>query len=481
MPVPTPTPKTVPQRYRPKTPVTEIKPHPKNYRRGKVDQIQTSLATIGWYGAVIVQESTGLIIAGRHRWEAAQAEGHATLPAFWVDVDDAQAVKIMLADNRMSDIAANDEEAVQALLREIFETEGTLAGTGYTADDLDKQVSDALQDLNESVRAPKKPQSQHGDIWVMGPHRLAVGSNHDPELWKALMGDDRAAMVWTDPPYGVEYSSDNLGGIQGDDLTGQALVDLLSPAFRLASGYARPDAGIYIWHASTTRREFERAMLLAEIEEKQYIIWAKEAFVLGRSDFHWQHEPCYYAQKQGQKAKWYGGRDQATVWRIAYREGEIVRLPVGQGILLSTGAGTELYLGKRPPKKSKKLRTLVLRDGEELQVAAQHGDTDTWNIDTTRRNAYDHPTQKPVALAVRSISYSSKASEIVVDCFAGSGTLLIAAEATTRKARVIEKDTKWADVICRRYQRLTGEMPVHEGRQEAVDFETEEPEHAETE
>jgi len=468
-----PTPKVVPQRYRPKTSIEEITPHPRNVRRGVVEQIQTSLANVGWFGAVLVQESTNYILAGRHRWEAARREGHTTLPAFWLDVDDGQALKILLADNRMSDIAANDEEAVQTLLREIFEKDGTLEGTGYTKDDLDALVNDGLEDMAQTMRPPEQPITKAGDVWVLGPHCMAVGDARDGELWKAMMGGRKAALLWTDPPYGVEYESESLGGIQNDDLTGDKLIELLAPTLQLAAAHTRADAAFYIWHASTTRREFERAMLLAGLEEKQYLLWAKEAFVLGRSDFHWQHEPCYYAQKQGQKCRWFGGRTESTVWRVATREGSVVRLDVDKGVLLTTGAGTEIYIGKRPPKKSKNLRTLILRAGETLELAAQRGDTDTWHVDTARRAGYDHPTQKPLALAVRSITYSTKPGDLCVDAFAGAGTLLLAAEATARHAAVIEKDPRWADVICRRYQRMTGSWPVNKASGQARDFDEE--------
>lgn len=127
-------------------PIDEVRPHPDNPRRGDVDRLAVSIDRNGFYGACVVQRSTGYILAGNHRWLAAKARGLIQVPAIFVDVDVDQARRIMVADNRMSDLATYDDDALSALLTEIAH-DGGLIGTGFTDEDLARLLPDAAPTL----------------------------------------------------------------------------------------------------------------------------------------------------------------------------------------------------------------------------------------------------------------------------------------------------------------------------------------------
>ena len=132
------------------------------------------------------------------------------------------------------------------------------------------------------------------------------------------MAEKKAQMVNTDPPYGVSYEtqSGKFDMIKNDDLTGDDLMaTLLIPAFKNYVEFTDPESAFYIWHASSTRRDFEDAMTAAGIIEKQYLIWVKNGIALGHADYQWAHEPCFYAEKAGQSANFYGDRAQRTTWK----------------------------------------------------------------------------------------------------------------------------------------------------------------------
>lgn len=142
-------------------PLDAVRPHPRNPRRGDIGSIHESIQANGFYGAVIAQKSTGFILAGNHRWQAARQAGAAEIPITWVDVDDDHALRILLADNRTNDLASYDDEALAEILKDLHAATGTLAGTGYDGDDLDQLLTDLGQvgetgfpDLPDGDREP---------------------------------------------------------------------------------------------------------------------------------------------------------------------------------------------------------------------------------------------------------------------------------------------------------------------------------------
>jgi DNA modification methylase len=246
--------------------------------------------------------------------------------------------------------------------------------------------------------------------------------------------------------------------IKNDDKTHDELLkDLLVPAFRNYVKHTKDDAAFYIWHASSTKRDFEDAMIAAGLLEKQYIIWVKNAPVLGHADYQWSHEPCYYAEKAGQHAKWFGDRSQRTAWNIVYRGKDGMATTLTGGVVLTDGEGHKLAITNKPPK-GKKTRYIRLSEGRSMCFYEDGMDKTVWEI--SRESKTVHPTQKPVEIPIRAISNSSEAGDIVLDFFGGSGSTLIAAEMTGRRCYTTELDPQYVDAIVKRYIETTDDHNV---------------------
>ena len=274
------------------------------------------------------------------------------------------------------------------------------------------------------------------------------------------MDGEKAAMVHTDPPYGVSYEtqSGNFAMIKNDDKTHDELYHkLLLPAFMNYRKHTIEEAAFYIWHASSTRRDFEDAMTAAGLMENQYIIWVKNGITLGRSDYQWAHEPCFYASRAGVSPKFYGDRAQHTVWRVTTRQDGTMMTVLGSGIVLTDGTGGKLCITDKPPK-GKKMRYVRMEEGKPVDLFQEDRMNTVWEV--ARETNTLHPTQKPVEISIRAIENSSQPGEIVLDFFGGSGSTLIGAEMTGRRCYTTELDPIYCDVIISRYVTQTGNIGV---------------------
>jgi DNA modification methylase len=406
--------------------------HPRNPNDGDVGEISGSIDENGFWGALICQKSSRHILVGNHRWKAAKAQGAREIPVIWIDVDDARALKILLADNRTARLGHDDDNKLAAILKELQDTVG-LKGTGYDEDDLD----DLLRELNPPtngggndppITTPadkllEKWQVKVGDLWSIPSlktagkrHRIICGDCTDPLVVAHLMGNDKAALFATDPPYGVSLdlgnthaasaaanglnkngdapSNRNLGKVTNDDLTGDKLRAFLVATFQAWSPNLTDNAAWYIWHASSTVLEFIKALESVDILIHNQIIWIKPQFVFGRSDYHWQHEPCLYGWVRGNRPDFLGERNQGTTWH-------------------TTTADSALH------------------------------DKDA-----------AHLTQKPVELFTRPILNHTRPGAIVAEPFSGSGTQLVAAEQTGRICYATELMPKYVSVALERLERL---------------------------
>lgn len=288
-----------------------------------------------------------------------------------------------------------------------------------------------------------------GDVWDLGTHRLMVADCTDKAAVDRLFEGLAAQLVFTDPPYGVDYEGAD-GGILNDEKKGVELEKgLLAPSFKLAAKHAVEDAAFYVWHASSTRTSFERALVAAGLEEKQYIIWVKPAAVMGRSLYHWQHEPCFLCAKHGNTPRWTGDRKQTTVWTVTLRTEGSGFVAMTQGVLLTDNDGSQVYIHKEPPK-NKKTRAIRIEKNETILLSGLDG-TDVWEVNQDNRAEYIHPNQKPVELSIRAITNHTEPGEIVYDAFTGSGSTLIGCERTGRAFRGTELDKHWADRIIKRW------------------------------
>ena len=249
-----------------------------------------------------------------------------------------------------------------------------------------------------------------------------------------------------------------------DNLPPDVFEALLVAAFQMCARATTNDAGFYCWHASATRRQFERAIDKSGWEEKQYIIWAKESFVMGRADYHWQHEPCFYGQKRGYRAWFTESREQSTVWRITPRQARPSDVPMAltntNGAVVTLSDGTDIYIGPVVPK-AKKFQCIRIPDGGSMVLVPSEQATDLWEVRRDDRTSYLHPTQKPAALAARAIMNSTAPGMAVLDVFGGSGSTMVACEQLGRRAFLMDM-APGAVAACLESMKILGLEPTQE-------------------
>jgi len=392
--------------------IDKLHKHPDNPRRGATEQIARSVATHGFYGAVVAQRSTGAILAGNHRWEVAKREKLEKIPVVWVDVDDRVAKQILLSDNRISDLARYADDTLATALLDL-RAQNALEGSGYNEADLGdllKSMSDAIREAGskavvevEEARLPElsqTPVTQRGDKWNMDGHWLLCGDATNRQDVHQLMSGDKAHCVFSDPPYNCSvrgYTEEALT-IEGDSLSPAEFKIFLKATFTSYAEVTLPTASLYIFHPSRFQREFQDAMEAAGFEIRCQIVWSKSAFAWGFGRYKFQHEPIFYAHVQGQSDSWYGDKSQSTLW-------------------------------------------------EEKKPSANRL----------------HPTAKPLELAQRALANSTRKGDLVVDFFGGAGSTLIASQAMGRHCRMMEIDPRYCDVIVQRWQQLTGKTAKLDG------------------
>jgi len=403
-----------------------------NPRRGDVAAIAASLRVRGQYRPVVVNRGTFTgrpleVLAGNHTVLAARSLGWPVVQAALVDVDDATAAQIVAADNRLADLGSYDDADVLALL----ERAGDLEGTGYTAADVAALLAGtpvALTDPDAVPPLPVVPVSAVGDVWLLGPHRLVVGDAGDADVLGLAVGDDVADCVWTDPPYGVNYTGprQDRRGLVNDGGAGDA-VGVLAGFLQAAPTVCRPGAAVYVaMPPGPALAGFVATAVDAGVRVRQLLVWVKDRFVVGHSDYHYQHEFVLAGD----------GVDGAGL------DFE----PVALGYL-SGGSG---QLGRGGPR--------------------WHGDNRASTVLEVRapKASREHPTMKPVELIAPMLRNSCPVGGLVLDAFAGSGSTMLAAHGLGMRAALVEIDPLYADVVCRRWQEHTGVVPLRDGT--PVDF-----------
>lgn len=265
------------------------------------------------------------------------------------------------------------------------------------------------------------------------------------------MEGELADCTWTDPPYNVNYGEKaemldkyqkghrNTSRILNDNMDSEQFYEFLHTAFTNVYAVSKPGAALYVAYAETEGVNFRTALRNAGFYLSSCLIWRKNALVLGRSDYHWQHEPVLYGWKDTGPHCWFGGRDKTTIQEF---EGAPFQ-QIGDN-------EWQIPLGET---------TLIVR-GENVTVEAAHG---TVFFEDKPRTSPEHPTMKPVALIERMVGNSTRKADIVLDPFGGSGSTLIACEKTGRAARLLELDPKYCDLIVKRWQDYTGKTANLEG------------------
>ncbi len=413
-------------------PVGELALFQGNPRRGIVDEIARSLEVSGQYKPIVVNRGTETgrpneVLAGNHTLLAARKLGWSEVDVWLVDVDDQQARRIVAVDNRLADKGGYDEDDLFALLDGLDD----LDGTGYDDADLEQMRRDLypdepLTDPDDVPDAPVDPISAVGQVWELGPHRLLVGDSTDVALVdRALFDGVRADCVWTDPPYGVDYVGKTSEALTIKNDGAKGLEELLDAAFRVVAAVSKPGAPVYVAHADTERVTFETTMRRAGLIVRQNLVWVKNTLVLGRSDYHYQHEPILTAEAPDDEDSG----------------------PEHEPVLYGFTSGGKGRLGRGGARWF----------GDNKQATVFH-------YKKPARNG-QHPTMKPVGLIAAMLANSCPLGGVVFDPFSGSGSTLIAAHGRGARAFCVELDPRYADVIIRRYQEHTGVVPIVSGRE----------------
>jgi len=314
-------------------PIKDLRPDPANPRRISDEELESltrSISEFGLIDPIIAKREDNTVIGGHQRLLAARKLGLKQVPVILVDLSDEQAHLLNLALNRIS--GSWDPELLARLLAELNDVPGVdLTLTGFSDDELQKHLKslesrekkERLEtfDLDEAMEAAgAAPVARTGDLWLLGEHRLLCGDATDSGHVSRLMGDSRAMMAFTDPPYNVSYGEH--GGapkngrrraIQNDDL-GEGFYDFLKDACRNLLSVT--DGAVYIFMACAELHTLQRAFVDAGGHWSTFIIWAKNTFTLGRSDYQRQYEPILYGWREGDKHHWCGDRDQGDIWRF---------------------------------------------------------------------------------------------------------------------------------------------------------------------
>ncbi|MFZ6813729.1 site-specific DNA-methyltransferase [Undibacterium sp. Rencai35W] len=310
-------------------PVDALIPYAKNAKQhsdAQVAQIAASIVEFGW-GAPILVDGEDNVIAGHGRLLAARKLGMSEVPVVpMTHLTEIQRKALILADNKIGENATWDNELLGLELAELQDGGFDLGLTGFSSDEWDALINGGepenagLTDENDVPGVAATPVSVSGDVWILGNHRLLCGDATMPESYDALLGESHVDMIWQDPPYNVDYANsakDKLRGksraIMNDNL-GDAFGGFLLAA--LAPAMARCDGAIYIAMSSSELDALQMAFRAAGGKWSTFIIWAKNTFTLGRSDYQRQYEPILYGWRDGAKHHWCGDRNQSDVWNV---------------------------------------------------------------------------------------------------------------------------------------------------------------------
>ena len=394
----------------------KLQPHPRNPNKHGDKQIALLAKIIrhqGWRAPIVVSKRSGFIVAGHGRLQAAQLLQVENVPVDYQDfATEADEYAHLVADNRIAELAEIDDAELAGLLKEL-DGKIDLDLTGFDSDALaeldgfmDETEVDAEPQIDKGEELRAKWNVQPGQLWELGDHRILCGDSTKAEDAELVMGGEKAALVVTDPPYGVSYASKNAflnsmdkgnkvqAQIENDHLSKEETQAMWKSAFANMIEVMSPGAAVYCFMPQGGDQMMMMMMMMMEagIEPRHEIIWLKNNHVLGRSDYQYKHEPILYAWKKGGH-KFYGG-----------------------------------------------FQTSV--------------------IDCPRpQSSKEHPTMKPVELAVKLVRNSSQSGDILYEPFSGSGTTIIACEQLGRKCRAIEISPAYVAVALQRWADATGKTP----------------------
>ncbi|SEM82502.1 DNA modification methylase [Syntrophus gentianae] len=396
------------------------------------EDLRRSIETFGYVDPIIWNSRTHNIVGGHQRLEVLKHLGHIEAEVSIVDLDPEMELALDLALNKIS--GDWDMPKLKDVLIELETLPVDLNLTGYSAKEIELLLKkDILEDDFDAAAEAEKIESatsKRGDIWQLGRHRLMCGDSTIADEVKELMNGSRADMVFTDPPYNVNYGSslrDRQGKKAGSKNAGRKI---LNEHFAKREGFyeflrdalaaLRPHVSgdVYIAMSSSELDNLQRAFRDAGGHFSTFIIWVKSQFTIGRANYQRQYEPILYGWFEGSTHYWSGVRNLADVY--------------GQDKLLRDTDGVPL-----------------------IRVESCAIDSDVWEFPKPVRSD-EHPTMKPIALVTRALRNSSKPGALVLDSFSRSGTTIMAAEQTGRTCYAMELSPVYCDVDIKRWETFTG-------------------------
>jgi DNA modification methylase len=401
-------------------PIERLIPYANNARlhsEADLDKITASIRKWGWTNPVLVDEQ-GVLIAGHGRVAAAAKLGLKSIPVIVArDWSSEEKQAYRLADNELAARASWDSDLLRSELRDLKLAGFELDLIGFKPDRLEDILaglgSSGLTDPDSTPEVPENPVTQSGDIWLLGGHRIGCGDSTSAVDVEPVLAASRPDLMVTDPPYGVDYDPSwrarrrvNSGKLAQGKVLNDDRADWRQ-AYALFTGDVA-----YVWHGALHGDVVAADLAACGLQLRGQIVWVKQHFTLGRGHYHWRHENCWYAVRDGKAGHWQGDRTQNTVWEIANGN------PFGN---------------------------------------------------RQREQSWGHGTQKPVECMRRPIVNNSRSGQLVYDPFLGSGTSLIAAEMTGRICCGLELSPAYVDVILRRWQAYTGRTAIHQASGQSLD------------
>ncbi len=390
--------------------VKELKPLDKNPRKitkAAIEKMKDRISKRGFHDVVKLDQN-GVVLSGNVRTEALTALGilevNVLVPSRALTEDERNGV--ILESNR------HDGEWDTAMLPEFGQD--ILLDVGFETMEVDTLMHDDEDeedpyDTDKAVATIKKPTAQKGDVWHMGEHVLMCGDSTDAEDLKKLLGGVKADMVFTDPPYNMNYVSHDKGGIMNDNMAEEEFITFCEKFMARLKEGTRTGGVFYICSGYQSYMPFVYALKTQGMNFAGPIIWVKNSLGMGMNDYRHKHEMVIKAKKE------------------------------------------------KEPKRKKAQAILYGWNNGRHYFADTREEADVWMVSRVGGNTMVHPTQKPIALINRALKNSSKRGGVVLDLFGGSGATLIAAEKTGRKAYLMELDPKYCDVIIKRWEALSGE------------------------
>lgn len=294
----------------------------RTHSKEQINKLRASIREFGFINPVIIDRDYN-VIAGHGRIMASKEEGIDKVPCVFVDyLTDAQKKAYILADNRMALDADWDEELLKVEIESLQGADFDLNLTGFDEAELmdifgdDNQSRAKDDDFDLTAALEKALFVEKGDVWTVGSHRLMCGDATSSEDVSTLMGNTKANLILTDPPYGVSFKSSSGLTIQNDSMKNEEFYNFLLASFKCMAEHLENGGSAYVFHADTEGLNFRKAFIDAGFHLTGCCIWVKDSLVLGRSDYQWQHEPVLYGFVQNGKHKWYSDRKQTTIWNF---------------------------------------------------------------------------------------------------------------------------------------------------------------------